>query len=124
MAANPNLVQQFIQIMIQQYKVEIKFKSGVLEDDLKGYKKGEINSFFKAIVSRFKHNANPHEINPDWLLHDGLLGATKIRMLDVGIRIVYRIANEFPDRSVAVIYAIGPRKDKEAYRIAESRKDW
>ncbi|KWX74552.1 hypothetical protein D3C73_568760 [compost metagenome] len=109
------LIQQLVQIMIQQYKVDIRYKKGVLDEDLEGYVKGDIKLIFKAIVKRFKTNANPHHVNPDWLLKNDLFGSIKIRLLDEGIRVIYRVAEELPTHTVIDIYAVGPRKDELAY---------
>jgi hypothetical protein len=110
--------------MIQQYKVDIRFKPGVLDDDLNDYVKGDVKIIFKAIVKRFKTNANPHNVNPEWLLQDDLLGSIKIRLLDEGIRVIYRVAEELPTHTVIDIYAVGPRKSELAYKVAKKRKDW
>ncbi|MDO3408276.1 hypothetical protein QWJ34_00695 [Saccharibacillus sp. CPCC 101409] len=88
------------------------------------YPKGDINKIFKAIIQRFRSNANPHEISPTWRLRDDLYGAYKIRLLDEGIRIIYRVAEELPTHTVIEIYAIGPRKNELAYQVAKRRKDW
>lgn len=118
------LISLFVQTMIQQYKVEVRFKQGVIDEDLMQYDKGDVKKILKAIVGRFKTNANPHDINPSWLLKDDLLGSIKIRLLNEGIRIVYRVADELPTHTLIDIYAVGPRKDELAYKVAGNRKDW
>ncbi|MDT3425135.1 mRNA-degrading endonuclease RelE of RelBE toxin-antitoxin system [Paenibacillus forsythiae] len=104
-------------------KVDIRFKTGALED-LLDYPKGDIKIILKAIIKRFKTNSNPHEINPDWQLHGDLAGAIKLRLLDEGIRVIYRVAEEQPQLTIIDIYAVGPRKDELAYKVAKKRKDW
>lgn len=37
---------------------------------------------------------------------------------------LYRVAQELPTHTVIDIYAIGPRKDSLAYKVALKRKDW
>lgn len=118
------LIQQFVLIMLQHYKVEVRFKKGVLDIDLLNYDKGDVKIIMKAIIKRFKTNANPHCIIPGWKLIDGLSGAIKIRLLNEGIRVVYKVAQELPTHTVIDIYAIGPRKDELAYKVAKNRKDW
>lgn len=75
------LIQQFVSIMLQEYKVDVRFKQGVLDDDFNHYGKGDIKIILKAIIKRFKTNANPHIIIPDWNLKDDLSGAMKIRLV-------------------------------------------
>lgn len=118
------LIQHFIQTMNNDYKVDVRFKKSVIDEDLVQYGKGDIKIILKAIVKRFKTNANPHNINPKWLLNNSLLGSIKIRLLDEGIRIIYRVVQELPTHTVIDIYAIGPRKDELAYQVAKKRKDW
>lgn len=118
------LIQSFVQTMLQTYKVDIRFKQGVIDEDLKQYGKGDITKILKAIVQRFKENSNPHNINPNWLLRNDLLGSVKIRLLDEGIRVVYRVQSELATHTEIHIYAIGPRKGELAYAIAKKRKDW
>ncbi len=122
--SSPSYIQQFVEQMIREYRVEIRFKQGVIIEDLASYQKGDIKLILKAILKRFKTNSNPHAVVPDWILHEDLRGAYKIRLLDEGIRIIYRIAEELPDRTVVDIYAVGPRKNELAYVIAKGHKDW
>lgn len=122
--AMKQLMQQFVLTMIQQYKVDVRFKQGVIDEDLKTFVKGDVILILKAIVKRFKTNANPHHVNPDWLLKNDLLGSVKIRLLDEGIRVIYRVAEELPTHTAVDIYAVGPRKDETAYKLAIKRKDW
>lgn len=110
--------------MIRNYRVDIRFKQGVLTEDLADYPKGDLKLILKAILKRFKTNSNPHDTVPGWVLHGDLKGAYKIRLLDEGIRIVYRIAEERADVTIVEIYAVGPRKNEMAYQIAKNRKDW
>jgi hypothetical protein len=100
------LIQQFVLIMLQQYKVDVRFKQGVLDDDFKNYGKGDVKIILKAIIKRFKTNTNPHNILPDWKLSDDLSGANKIRLLDEGIRVVYKVVEELPTHTVIDIYAV------------------
>lgn len=117
-------IQLFIEKMIHEYRVEIRFKQEVITDDFTAYQKGDIKLILKAILKCFKTNSNPHHVVPDWVLHGDLRGAYKIRLLDEGIRIIYRIAEEKPELTVVDVYAVGPRKNELAYQIAKSRKDW
>lgn len=116
------LIQSFVLVMLKEYKVDVRFKQGVLNDDFKQYGKGDVKIILKAIIKRFKANANPHHISPEWRLNDDLSGALKIRLLNEGIRVIYRVAEELPTHTVIDIYAIGPRKNEFAYKIAKDRK--
>ncbi|MCA0757046.1 hypothetical protein KP806_18450 [Paenibacillus sp. N4] len=123
MAASPQVVQLFQQTL-HALKVDLRFKEGVIEEDLTNFDKGQLKVILAAIKKRFTGNANPHHTSTDWELHDDLKGAYKIRIMSpYHIRIVYRIIEE-SNCTIVHIYAIGPRADSEVYKAAKNRIDW
>lgn len=72
-----------------------------------------------AIVRRGKNNPR---IPPCESLHGMLKSFSKIKLHDLGIRIIYRI-REVPEQKQTrmEVIAIGPRSDEEVYDIARAR---
>ncbi len=123
MTSSLHVLALFIE-QLRKEKIDLQFIEDVIFDDLKDFDKGQIKVIFAAIRKRFLGNANPHHINEEWILKGDLQGACKIRVMSpFHIRIVYRVREEH-DVTVVQIYAIGPRKDSNVYKVASNRKDW
>lgn len=115
-----NPITQQLNDYLAQYHVVVKFLDPVLDEDLPGYDRGQINDIFGAIMKRFERNGKPHKVTADWILNKSLFGYFKIRLLPQMIRIVYKI-EELSDHTVATIVVVGPKKREEAYKIARQR---
>jgi len=113
-------VEQHINQYLANYNVKVIFTDPVLEVDFPHYEKGRLADIVAAIISRFEHNGNPHQITEKWRLKGELRGYLKIRLLKQMIRIVYKV-EEQKDVTVVTIIAVGPKKDEEAYSLAKKR---
>jgi mRNA-degrading endonuclease RelE of RelBE toxin-antitoxin system len=79
-------------------------------EDLKGLD-GSLRPHVAARLRKLRHDA--HTGRP---LRDALVGCRKVRVRGV-VRIVYMLQGD-----VAHVLAIGMRRDKEVYRMAEKRR--
>ena len=77
---------------------------------------GSIRKQFLKKLQKLKHN--PY--SPGNALTGGLVGYYKIKLRDVGYRLVYSIEE---DRIVIFVLAVGRREDSEVYADALSRQN-
>ncbi len=112
-------IEQHLYQVLSPFGCRVFFSSSSVED-LESYDKGLQKKILAAIIKKCKNNPLIIPQGSGLPLHGKLAGFAKIRLVNEGIRIVYR-PKQMEDHVRVEIIAIGPRDKNKVYAIAVQR---